>query len=264
MSKKLSDYHPTERFSTREANYLKYRPSYPKILLQELQNHGYLTDSCVVGDIGAGTGKFTEILLDRGLEVYAVEPNSDMRQTAEDLFHGRVNFHSVDGTAECTELADHLLDLVVIAQAFHWFEYTASIREFQRILKLNGVLVFVWNIRNSKSSAFLSEYEEILLNYCLKYRSSPHRHLDEGELERAIRVDSFHHFTCSYVQKLNYTGFEGRVFSTSYTPHPQDAHFKPLCDALRRLFEKYQEDGQIQFEYTTQMYFGPINRNKIK
>ena len=259
MSKKLSEYHPTERFSSRVAHYIKYRPGYPIILLQELQNHGFLTDASVVGDIGSGTGKFSEVLLDRGLEVYAVEPNTEMRKAAESLFHGRAKYHSVDGTGEHTGLPDHRLDLVVIAQAFHWFEYEASIHEFKRILKPNGTLVFVWNDRHTTSPAFSLGYHEILLKYCPDYGSSPHRHIDEQKLARAILPDHFHHFECSYAQTLTYAGLEGRMFSSSYTPQSKDAQAAPLRRELRRLFEAYQGNGTIQFEYTTRMYFGPIN-----
>jgi len=193
---KYAEFQPTERFSTRVANYIKYRPSYPPSLLQELQTHGFLTESSVVGDIGAGTGKFSEILLDRGLEVYAVEPNSEMRNAAETLFCGNEKYHTVDGTGESTGLPNNELDLVVIAQAFHWFEYAASIREFKRILKPNGTLVFVWNDRHTDSPAFSRAYHEMLLEYCPEYESSPHRHVDEVILASAILPSQFHRFQC--------------------------------------------------------------------
>ncbi len=112
----------TLRFGNRVENYAKYRPSYPDKVLEYLQQQCHLTDQSVIADIGSGTGIFTKLLLDRGYTVYAVEPNEAMRQKAEKQFkHLQSNFHSTNGTAEATTLPPKIADLIVCAQAFHWF-----------------------------------------------------------------------------------------------------------------------------------------------
>lgn len=74
------------RFSDRVANYIRYRPSYPPELvttiLDELDNRG----KPLVADLGSGTGIFTQLLLERGLKVYAIEPNTNMRLARKRLW----------------------------------------------------------------------------------------------------------------------------------------------------------------------------------
>jgi len=79
---------PTERFSSRVADYIRYRPGYPPDLIPLLRARGALADGSVVADIGAGTGIFTRLLLESGNLVYAVEPNVEMRQAAEAALAG--------------------------------------------------------------------------------------------------------------------------------------------------------------------------------
>ena len=111
---------PIERFGDRADNYAKFRPGYPDPML------GFLLDvvsqPAVVADIASGTGILTRQLLDKGYELYAVEPNGPMRSVAERTLSGRPRFHSVRGTAETTTLPDGAVDLITCAQAFHWFD----------------------------------------------------------------------------------------------------------------------------------------------
>ncbi|MHA1171819.1 MAG: methyltransferase domain-containing protein, partial [Candidatus Heimdallarchaeota archaeon] len=113
---------PTKRFSDRVDNYLKYRPRYPQELLTFLLEEKIIKDTSILADIGSGTGFFTELLLKSGCQVFAVEPNKEMREAAEELLKGRTGFTSVDGTAEATKLKDKSMDFLTVAQAFHWFD----------------------------------------------------------------------------------------------------------------------------------------------
>src|SRR3954469_11288986 len=125
---------PKQRFSDRVENYVRYRPTYPPIVLYHLRQVAGLVRGSVVADVGSGTGISARPFLDLGNTVYGVEPNPDMRAAAERLLAGYPSFHSVDGTAEATGLADGSADLVVAGQAFHWFDPDAARREFRRIL----------------------------------------------------------------------------------------------------------------------------------
>src|ERR1700759_5203640 len=108
--------HSTTRFSDRVANYVKYRPGYPDAVLEYLEHQCHLTHQSIIADIGAGTGIFTRLLLDRGYTVNAVEPNEPMRFEAERQMDNYPGFHSIDGTAENTNLPDNDADLIVCAQ----------------------------------------------------------------------------------------------------------------------------------------------------
>ncbi len=74
---------PTLRFSTRAENYLKFRPRYPKEVIETLRVECGLFPSSRIADIGSGTGALTELFLQNGNRVFAVEPNRQMRETAE-------------------------------------------------------------------------------------------------------------------------------------------------------------------------------------
>jgi SAM-dependent methyltransferase len=119
--------------------YEKGRPEYPSdavaFLLQRL-------GGTRVVDLAAGTGKFTRALLAAGVTPIAVEPVAHMRETLDAQHLG---VEVVDGTAESMPLADNSVDSVIAAQAFHWFDGPAALREIGRVLKPMGGLGLVWN-----------------------------------------------------------------------------------------------------------------------
>jgi ubiquinone/menaquinone biosynthesis C-methylase UbiE len=150
---------PTQRFSNRVENYVKFRPGYPDEAISFLVKEAKLSIHSVIADVGSGTGIFTRLLLDQGFTAYAVEPNDAMRESAGKQLHTYPNFHSVNGTAELTTLSNHSIDLVVCAQAFHWFDQQKTKIEFKRILKPNGLVALIWNNRQIDIDEFAIAYE---------------------------------------------------------------------------------------------------------
>src|SRR4051812_35209407 len=112
-----------ERFSNRVANYVKYRPGYPPEILEIFRDEMNLTGDSVVADIGSGTGISARVFLENGNPVFGVEPNAAMRAAAKEFLKSFPQFESVEGTAEATNLPDRSVDLVIAAQAFHWFDH---------------------------------------------------------------------------------------------------------------------------------------------
>jgi len=245
---------PTQRFSNRVDNYIRYRPSYPAEVIELLQAECGLTSGSTVGDIGSGTGKLTELLLPHAKQVFAVEPNREMREAGERLLGNDVNFTSVNGTAEATTLPDSSVDLVVAGQAFHWFDRERAKAEFQRILKPGGSVALIWNDRQVDSTPFLAAYEALLRSLGTDYEQVNHRNIDAGKLQqffgRAPGVKSF-----PYVQPFDFFGLKGRLLSSSYAP----AEGEPGCDAmlakLREIFDAHQQGGEVAFRYDTVVYF---------
>src|SRR6185503_331655 len=93
---------PTERFSSRVETYVRFRPSYPKGVIDVLRAECGLSAESIVADIASGTGLFTRLLLENGNRVFGVEPNVDMRRAGQEYLAGFPNFSSVNGTAEST------------------------------------------------------------------------------------------------------------------------------------------------------------------
>src|SRR5690606_36647496 len=107
---------------------------YPPALIDAIL--GGLDAPIRAADVGAGTGISARALAQRGVEVVAVEPNAAMRAAAAP--HPRVTWR--EGTADDTGLPDGAVDLVLVAQAFHWFDPPGALREFHRILRPGGRL----------------------------------------------------------------------------------------------------------------------------
>src|SRR5881409_3017221 len=126
---------PTQRFSIRVQNYIRYRPRYPKEIIGILQSRCGLSRDSVIADVGSGTGILAEIFLANGNRVFGIEPNAPMREAGEGLLGSYRGFTSIDATAEATTLSGHSVDFVTAGQAFHWFDRQACRTEFQRILR---------------------------------------------------------------------------------------------------------------------------------
>lgn len=92
-------------------------------------------------DIGAGTGKMSELLARGGLLVDAVEPSEAMRAQASSI--EGVTWHG--GVAEDTGLPNGVYDIVVFAQSWHWMDPERAGLEAARILAPGGALGIVWN-----------------------------------------------------------------------------------------------------------------------
>ncbi|MEZ0325892.1 MAG: class I SAM-dependent methyltransferase [Fimbriimonas sp.] len=249
---------PTERFSTRVENYVRYRPSYPEAVLRLLQTECGLNPSATVADIGSGTGISTAMLLRSGATVVAIEPNKEMRAAAEELLRGEANFRSVDASAEATTLLDHSVDLIVAGQAFHWFDHERARTEFKRILKPAGQVALMWNDRLTKGTKFLEGYEAILQRYSPDYKDVQHKNLSVEVLRGFFRQGAMKVAVFENSQFLDYPSLAGRVLSSSYAPEAGQPGHEEMMVALEQLFEETQEAGQVAFLYETQVYYGGL------
>lgn len=171
-----------ERFSNRVDSYLKYRPSYPQAAIDYLYNDIGLHPNSKIADIGSGTGSLSKLLLERGSEVIAVEPNQAMREAAEQRLSSHPGFQSRSGSAEATGLPDQSVDFIVCAQAFHWFDQAAAQTEFRRILQPGGKVILIWNSRLTHGTSFRKEYDQLLHTYGTDYEQVNHKNISQAML----------------------------------------------------------------------------------
>ncbi|WP_246295273.1 class I SAM-dependent methyltransferase [Arthrobacter wenxiniae] len=125
-------------------HYDRVRPGYPPESLEWLSG-GRPSGGADPGDaldVGAGTGKYTQLLVARGWRVTAVDPSADM---LEQLRRKLPEVATLPGTAEDTGLASGSVDLAVAAQAWHWCDPVAASTELARVLRPGGTLGLVWN-----------------------------------------------------------------------------------------------------------------------
>lgn len=247
---------PTARFSERVQHYIVSRPSYPAASIDALALFAGLSEGATVADIGSGTGIFTKLLLDRGYTVYGVEPNMAMRRAAEQLLCEETAFQSVAGRAEQTGLPDASCDCVTAAQAFHWFDSARAREEIYRILRPGGSIALVWNQRHFDTTPFLRAYEGFLHEWGTDYDKVSESYENPESIAALYEGAEWRVYTFPNAQHFDYHGLCSRVLSCSYVPGCDDPRRAPMLAALRRLFLEFAEEGQVSFEYDTNIYIG--------
>lgn len=259
---------PTTRFSNRVADYAASRPGYPPGLLPLLSRETGLTPAWIVADLGAGTGLSALPFLEHGNRVLGIEPNDAMRRAGEKILAGHPGYEARDGTAEATGLPDGSVDLVLAAQAFHWFKPDAAAAEASRILRPGGWRVVLWNTR-VQGVPFMDAYEDFLLAHCTDYEAVRHDHVLPDALATFLGAPPLR-FTLENSQAFDREGLRTRVRSSSYTPAAGAPGHEEMMEALDDLFDAHAVappvsadregagpgDGgrRVTFTYVTEIY----------
>jgi len=238
-------------------DYVKYRPGYPVAIVDYLESAYGLSNRSLVADIGAGTGISSQLFLERGYQVIAVEPNTAMREKSIALLQHYQAFSAVAGEAGNTTLAENSIDLIVAGQAFHWFNNADTKKEFTRIIRPGGVIALIWNERQV-AVAFEKEYDQLIIRHARDYVQVNHRNIDLS----SIRL-FFHPHTCtlqtfSNYQDLGLEGLKGRLLSSSYMPAPGEPGNEEMIADLTALFQRHQHNSCIRISYETNVYSGSL------
>jgi SAM-dependent methyltransferase len=255
---------PKERFSDRVRDYVRYRPTYPRELLELVVRVCGLGPGCIAADVGSGTGILTRLLLESGARVVGVEPNAQMRAAAERSLRGDGHFESLDGCAESTGLSDSSVDVIASGQAFHWFDPTRTRVEFARILKPGGWVLLVWNRR--RGTAFGRDYEAMLDRFAPDYAHVRTRdRAAEPNLRAFFAPETPSVITFDNEQRLDHAGLAGRLLSSSYAPRPGHPLYEPMMQRLAEIFQMHAPDGAVRFEYDTLVWYGrmPIDHASV-
>ncbi len=235
--------------------YDSYRPDYPSEFIEYVYSKKEIN---IIADIGSGTGKLSKQLLERGSKVFCVEPNLDMRKTAENSLGRFENFISVNASAENTGLKEESVDLITVAQAFHWFDKKVFKAECKRILKKDKTVILVWNSRVENSKSII-ECDLINQRYCPNFKgfsggtrggkTDDFKDFFEGEFEtREFKNDIL------YDEKA----FIGRQLSSSYALKESDENYGLYVSELKLLFRKYSENGIYKMANMTKSYQGKV------
>ena len=238
-------------FSTAAQAYVRGRPEYPAEVVDWLVQDLGLGAGKTVIDLGAGTGKFTKLLLKTGAMVLAVEPVDAMRAQLGKALPAVQTFA---GTAQAMPLPDASADAVVCAQAFHWFATKEALAEIHRVLKPGGQLGLVWNVRD-ESVDWVAALTRLITPY-------------EGDAPRFYQGDWRKPFDGSFFTPLLASAFPyehvgssedvivDRFMSVSFIaalPADQQAHVAEQLRALVAAYPALQGDT-VSFPYRTQVY----------
>lgn len=239
------------------ADYVRYRPRYPRELIDWLGATIAFTPAWRIADVGSGTGIFSQLLLEKGNVVHAVEPNDSMRAEAETSLAVFPKFHSVNGTAEVTTLPDQSFDLVTAAQAFHWFDPARTRQEFARILVPGGLVLIVFNTRVVDANAFSLGYEELLRTRAVDYTRVDHRLVDAARI--GAFLGEYREWRHRWIKLHDVDGVVGLSASSSYTPAAGHPGHEEFYASLRALFAAHARDGRVEFLYETEAYLGRVS-----
>jgi SAM-dependent methyltransferase len=234
-------------------SYQRGRPEYPEAVAVWLDTMLGVREGTRVVDVGAGTGKFTKRLARTGASVTAVEPVEAMRaKLAESLPAVR----ALAGTAEAMPLADAEADVLVCAQAFHWFANAQALREMHRVLQPGGRLGLVWNVRD-ESCDWVAAITEIITPYegdAPRYYTGQWKRPFEGQLLFGpLRLTEFpHSHTGSFEQVVL-----DRILSVSFIAALPEAQREAVAEQLRALKLRFAalREPVIAFPYTTQAWW---------
>ena len=141
----MAVHHAALGFDASAPVYERARPTYPPEAVADLVEILGLGPGRTVVDLAAGTGKLTRLLDPSGATVAAVEPLEGMRQ---ELSSVGPEVRVLEGTAEAMPLPDDFADAVTVGQAFHWFDGSRALPEIHRVLRGEGGLAMLWNVRD--------------------------------------------------------------------------------------------------------------------
>jgi SAM-dependent methyltransferase len=245
------------RFSSRVADYVRYRPSYPADAIEFVVSELALDTDSMVADLGAGTGLLTKPLAETGALVFAVDPNAEMLDAAAEYLDAFDNVRIVPATAEHTTLDAHSLDAITAGQAFHWFDHGRVRVECLRVLRPGGRVALLWNAKAFDTSPFLGEYETLLDQHAPEFATVRHETSGDDEIAAFFgHPPTVREFANE--QRFDWDGVLGRVMSSSYAPQPGQPGHDALVTGLRELFERYAAIGVVTWPYRTMVYVGEI------
>ena len=216
-----------DAFTGRAQAYVKARPGYPDAVMDYIL--ALAPDGAVFADIGAGTGKFTQLLARYGCRIYAVEPNADMReQLALADFPNAV---ITDGTAEATKIPAGSVDAIVCAQSLNKFDLDAFRTECERIGRGNPVVIALHNFAYSNAQT-LANYKK-----------------STGAFYREPLVKEF-------PNPIHFTREGWLLYHASMSGNPQagDEGYESHIAEKNAIFDRDSVDGLLRLELMTRVY----------
>ncbi len=233
--------------------YERSRPDYPSEAIERLTQELEIDRAGVVLDLGAGTGKLTRMLTPTGGRVVALEPVESMRRRFSEVVTG---VPLVGGVAEALPFPDETFDAVVVAQAFHWFDGDAALREIHRVLRPRGRLALLWNVRN-EAVPWVKELTRIIEPHEAR---APREHWKawRGAFSRSDQFGHLHQRRFPYEQRLGREGLVERVASISFIASLPAADQEAVFDQVRRLTATHPDlAGREEFAlpYITDLYW---------
>jgi SAM-dependent methyltransferase len=241
-------------FEAAVERYERGRPSYPDDAVAFLIRELRIAEGRDVVELGAGPGKFTELIVPTGARIVAVEPVAAMRRALE---RNCPTVTVLDATAERTTLPDSSADAVVAAQAFHWFDGESALPELHRVLRSEGRLGMIWNVRDEASDwseRLTAIFDRLAGDEDPRYRDLRWR---EG-FRRTDLFGPLHRQVAYHVHGVTREAFLDRVLSVSYVASAPQVERDRVVDEVTELLDTDPElrgRDLIVMPYRTDVYW---------
>lgn len=237
---------PRDRFTDAADAYARYRPGYSDEVVRHCAAYAGLKPGATVVDVGCGTGISTRLFARHGYRVIGIEPNEAMRAKAAEA--GGAEYRH--GEAAKTGLPDACADLIIAAQALHWFEMSPALAEWRRVLRPGGACAAFWNYRSDEG--WQVEYEALLKKHSSEYpmvqKAIGHGDDNSKWVMTSPLCRNIHEANLQNAQTLDWDGLLGRVWSSSYMIHG-NVDREAFNRELRGLFDANNDGGRIEFAY---------------
>lgn len=238
--------------------YQKGRPEYSKEVIDFLVEKFNLTPDTQILDLAAGTGKMTKLLVDRKLSVSAVEPVQGMREQFEKILP---QTPLAEGRAEKIPCPDDCVDVIIVAQAFHWFANAQALKECSRVLKPGGFLVLVWNVRDDRIP-WVQSFNNIIDPY---RGTTPQYHTGEWRqvFTKENPFQELQETELSYTQNGDVAMLENRATSTSFISTLSEEERHSVVEKIRALATATPElsDGNVSLPHRTHIYWAQVKKD---
>jgi len=215
--------------------YHRHRPGYPAQVLDEVAVFGRLQPGSQVLEVGAGTGKATTALVDRGLRVTALEPSSEMAAVARRQLEGARGWEVVEQSFEAWDPAGRTFDALVAAQSWHWVAPEVGYLKAARVLSPSGALALIWNRPRLDPDPVASGISEVYRRLVPGMVTGPP---GERQIDRTPELDMSGQFAsirvCRFSWEAEYTAADYRSLLLTQSDHrmlPPDLR-QSLLDAV--------------------------------
>ena len=231
-------------------------------------------DKKVVADVGSGTGRITIDLLERGNKVYAIDPDSNMRNICESKCGKYKNYIQIDGTDVNMNISDHSVDYVLVSQSYHRFDPKLFKKECNRVLKDKNNVIIIWyrvDYKDPIYSEMLSAIKKDYVDYKTRYEIDEIRGSKIEEEEN--NLDALNFFGGkSHMENVNSKvllsleefltlGFSLALFPITHEMNSVSEVLKQktfkkeeyLAD-LSKIFDKYQKNNKIELNFNVQIH----------